>query len=96
MDDGKKKLKARLVARGFEEKNANVETESPTCGKQALRLVFITAASTLWELQSIDISSAFLEVFLSLLRKGKFGNCTGVFMDLVMLLGPGMIRSKKK
>ena len=47
--------------RGFEEDSSNMKTDSPTCSKQALRMVFLTAAMKNWELQSIDISSAFLQ-----------------------------------
>ena len=54
-------VKARLVARGFEEQSKVEDTESPTCGKEALRLVFLTAATKSWQMQSIDISSAFLQ-----------------------------------
>ena len=53
--------KARLVAQGFEEDSSNLKIDSPTCSKQALRMVFLTAAMKNWELQSIDISSAFLQ-----------------------------------
>ena len=59
--DEKLVVKARLVARGFEERNIVEDTESPTCGKQALRLVFLTAASNSWQMQSIDIYSAFVQ-----------------------------------
>ena len=59
--DGSRKLKARLVARGFEEKLADKRVDSPTCSKQGIRLAFVTASSMNWELQALDISSAFLQ-----------------------------------
>ena len=54
-------LKARLVARGFEEKDVKNRTDSPTCSKQALRMIFVTASTMTWELNSLDISAAFLQ-----------------------------------
>ena len=47
--DGEKFLKARLVAPGFEEKNNLQQTNSPTCSRQSLRMIFITAASMKWK-----------------------------------------------
>ena len=61
ISDGTKKVKARLVARGFEEKLADKRVESPTCSRQRLRLTFAIAASMEWELHAMDISSAFLQ-----------------------------------
>ena len=61
MSDGKKKLKARPVCRGFEEKNDDVRTDSPTCSRKSPRMVFVTAATMSWELQSSDITAAFLQ-----------------------------------
>ena len=59
--EGKKKVKARLVARGFEEDTSNLRKDSPTCSKECLRLVFLAAAMMLWTLESIDITAAFLQ-----------------------------------
>ena len=59
--DGEKKVKARLVARGFEEADIELIVESPTCTKESVRLVMVTAASKLWKLQAIDITAAFLQ-----------------------------------
>ena len=60
-DDGSKLTKARLVARGFEDVLLSERTDSPTCTKQSLRLVLITAATMSWELKSINVTSAFLQ-----------------------------------
>ena len=54
-------VKARLVARGFEENLKNTRTDSPTCSRQALRLCFVTAATMGWEIHSLDVTSAFLQ-----------------------------------
>ena len=57
----RKVVKARLVARGFEEDSSNLRTDSPTCSRQSMRLVFLTAASNKWEIKSLDIKAAFLQ-----------------------------------
>ena len=57
----KKVVKARLVARGFEKDSSDLHTDSPTCTKQSMRLVFLTAASNKWEIKSLDIKAAFLQ-----------------------------------
>ena len=54
-------IKARLVARGFEESKHELRTDSPTCSKQGLRSVLISAVANNWELQSIDVAAAFLQ-----------------------------------
>ena len=59
--DGVKRTKARLVARGFEEDTRNLRIDSPTCSRECLRMVFMTAALMNWKLQSIDITAAFLQ-----------------------------------
>ena len=62
-DEGKRKVKARLVARGFEEdcESLGIRTDSPTCNKYSLRLVMNTTACYNWAINSIDIDSAFLQ-----------------------------------
>ena len=54
-------LKARLVARGFEEDTSQLRSDSPTCSKEALRLLLATVASKKWELKSMDIKGAYLQ-----------------------------------
>ena len=54
-------IKARLVARGFEEKLENTRIDFPTCSRQSLRMRFIVAPTIKWEIHSLDISSAFLQ-----------------------------------
>ena len=54
--------KARLVARGFEEDCLDKsEKESPTCSKESLRTLFLACAQNEWQLQSVDIKTAFLQ-----------------------------------
>lgn len=54
------KVKARLVARGFEEE-MNSPTDSPTVSKNAVRLFLTIAASQNWKVKTTDIKSAFLQ-----------------------------------
>ena len=61
MKAGEVITKARLVARGFEENTEELRTDSPTCSKQSLRMVFATTATMKWTLHSLDITSAFLQ-----------------------------------
>ena len=53
-------VKARLVARGFEEDLFN-RTDSPTCSKDSLRLSLALMVSFGWQCHSIDVKSAFLQ-----------------------------------
>ncbi len=56
-DDG---IKARLVARGYEETN-EIVSDSPTMTKSSLRLILSLAASKSWQVETTDIKSAFLQ-----------------------------------
>ena len=56
-EDGSKKVKARLVARGYEEKLA----DKKICSRQRLCLELVTASSMEWEINCMDILSAFLQ-----------------------------------
>ena len=60
VNGGTTSYKARLVARGFEE-DAPPRTDSPTCSKHFLRLVFAIFAANNWIVHSLDIKSAFLQ-----------------------------------
>ena len=59
--NGEQTIKSRLVARGFQEENDNLLTDSPTCTKEGLRLSMIVIASKKWTCCAIDIKSAFLQ-----------------------------------
>ena len=54
-------IKARLVAKGFEEDSSNLVKDSPTCTRESMRLLYLTSSLMSWKLQSMDISSAFLQ-----------------------------------
>lgn len=55
-------LKARLVARGFEEVNIHeLQKDSPTCASESLRLLLTVICQNQWQVHSIDIKSAFLQ-----------------------------------
>ena len=53
--------KARLVVRGFEEKDLEIPRDSPTVGKGAMRLFLSVAALAKWTVKTTDIKSAFLQ-----------------------------------
>ena len=56
------KPKATLVARRFEEDNlSEIQKDSPTCSKATLRAVLSIVCQRKWNLQSIDIKTAFLQ-----------------------------------
>ena len=59
---GKKEeeIRARLVARGFEEEDCVVK-DSPTLAKSSLRVVLAIIASKEWPVETTDIKSAFLQ-----------------------------------
>ena len=59
-DDGRRK--ARLVARGFEEKDSVELTDSPTCSKESFRLLLqLLISNADWFSQVIDVKTAFLQ-----------------------------------
>lgn len=53
-------IKARLVARGFQE-DADVVSDSPTMTKASLRCILTLAAMNDWSVETVDIKSAFLQ-----------------------------------
>ena len=55
-------IKARLVARAFEEENLNeIRKDSPTCSKENLRIVLAIISSHQWQASNLDVKSAFLQ-----------------------------------
>ena len=58
---GSKVVKARLVARGFEENLEDVPTDSPTCSKDTLRLALLAISANEWICNSLDVKAAFLQ-----------------------------------
>ena len=79
--DGKKIPKARLVIRGFEEQDKDLEKASPTCSSEGLKMVLAIMAQNEWYPKTMDIKTAFLQgnklerdVFVKPpLEKGKCG-----------------------
>ena len=61
LKDGKEIVKARLVARGYEEDNKEIRSDSPTCQKDHIRMTLLLAVSNQWVLHSLDIKAAFLQ-----------------------------------
>ena len=59
-ESGESFLRARLVARGFEE-DQNFRKDAPTCARESVRFTLSVIASNQWTLKSIDIKSAFLQ-----------------------------------
>ena len=53
-------VKARLVARGFEEEGNN-QVDSPTADRSTLRLLLALASTFQWKCKTLDIKSAFLQ-----------------------------------
>lgn len=58
---GQTVVKARLVARGFEEDTCEIRKDSPTCSKEAVRLTLALAASNGWNCHSLDVKAAYLQ-----------------------------------
>ena len=58
---GKPVLKARLVARGFEEDSSELQKDAPTCLKESVKITLAIASSKCWKLQSLDVRSAYLQ-----------------------------------
>lgn len=56
----KNSVKARLVARGFEE-CGGFQTDAPTVSNSSLRIMYTMTASHGWKIQTLDITSAFLQ-----------------------------------
>ena len=59
-DNAKRVIKARLVARGFQETD-EVQKDSPTASRESLRLLLLVSVSLNWKIHSIDVKSAFLQ-----------------------------------
>ena len=61
MHDGQKtEYKARLVARGFQER-LKPQSDSPTAAKESFKLLMAVAANNGFKLASLDIRAAFLQ-----------------------------------
>lgn len=58
--EGSEEVRARLVARGFEEQN-EVPSDSPTIDKANIRILLALCVANKWVLQTSDVKSAFLQ-----------------------------------
>ena len=58
--DGRIQTRARLVARGYEEKD-DIPSDSPTLDQTSLKTMLAVARARSWRLATIDIKSAFLQ-----------------------------------
>ena len=58
--EGKVKIKARLVIKGFEEK-IKEQSDSPTGSRETLHILLTAAASKGWEIKSGDVKNAYLQ-----------------------------------
>ena len=54
-------VKARFVAKGFQENTDSMRTDSPTCTKSNLRTLLVLSVASSWKVKTIDIKSAFLQ-----------------------------------
>ena len=60
-DGQKQNYKGRIVAKGFQEKEAP-QSDSPTILRESMKMFFSVAANEDFELRKIDIRAAFLQV----------------------------------
>lgn len=58
--DDKVVVKARLVARGYEELK-EIRSDSPTCQKENIRMLLSLAVAKEWTVNSLDVKAAFLQ-----------------------------------
>ena len=61
MKSGRPIVKARLVARGFEEDTVSLRKDSPTCSKEAVRLALSLASTNQWDCHVMDVKAAYLQ-----------------------------------
>ena len=59
--NGKRIIKARLVARGFEEDTSSLRKESPTCSRESIRILILIASSRNWDCHTVDVKAAYLQ-----------------------------------
>ena len=72
-DGGENRVKARLVVLGnMEEGLPSIQTQSPTCGKDTVRLLLTVAASYGWEAVMIDLTNAYFQAELSKREGGLY------------------------
>ena len=57
--DGKKMMKAHLVAKGYKENSSNMRTDLPICSRECFQLLFTVVSCMGWQIHSINITAAF-------------------------------------
>ena len=55
------RVKARIVARGYEEAEENLSTDAPTVDKTSIRTFLTIVAMNEWDAGSLDVKAAFLQ-----------------------------------
>ena len=60
-NDDTDSIKARLVARGFEDDDLDRKVDSPTASKESIRIIFALIASNKWIPRIMDVKRAFLQ-----------------------------------
>ena len=60
-EEEKRIIKARLVARGFQEDSSGIRKDSPTTTRESTRLLICFSEAKDWKIHSLDIKSAFLQ-----------------------------------
>ena len=55
------RVKARIVARGYEEAKENLLTDAPTVDKTSIRTFLTIVAMNEWDAGSLDVKAAFLQ-----------------------------------
>ena len=78
----KRWCKARLGARGFEEKGNHMENDASTCAPKTLKLCVAKIMQEGWMVKTLDMKKAYLQgkeiervVYLKLLKKLALGAC---------------------
>ena len=59
--EGRRQVKARLVARGFEEDTLKLRKNSPTCHKEGMRVAMSVALTRGWKCHTLGIKAAYLQ-----------------------------------
>ena len=59
--EGKRVCKARLVARGFEERDEGMSKDAPTCASETLRLCLAVMLHKGWDVKTLDVKTAYLQ-----------------------------------
>merc|ERR1712243_536177 len=90
MGGQKQKVKGRLVAKGFQEKETP-QSDSPTMLRESMKMFFLVAANENFELRKIDIRAACRNAALiSIFLNSKFSFAAtkkNIFIDSLNIVG---------